>query len=149
MQEARPLNVQASPADPDETSGSIVDAAVRIHRQVGGALLESHYARCLEHVLRKRGHEVAREVAFPLVFEDLRIDGAYRLDFLVDGCVVVEVKAVENLLPVHSAQLLTYLEITKAPIGLLLNFRVGLMKNGIHRFVGESYQPLRHEPRER
>jgi GxxExxY protein len=97
--------------------------------------LESVYEACLVHELTKRGRQVSRQVGLPVVYEDIRLEAGLRLDLVVQGCVVVEIKAVETLLPVHHAQLLTYLKLSGYRLGLLLNFNVPRLKDGIKRLV--------------
>lgn len=110
---------------------AIVDAAVRVHSILGPGLLESVYEACLTHELEKRGHKVERQVSIPIRYDDVILDAGLRLDMVVDGLAVLELKAVEQLLPVHEAQLLTYLKLSSLRLGFLLNFNVSLMKNGI------------------
>lgn len=113
----------------------VVDAAIAVHRALGPGLLESVYEQCLAHELGLRGVEARRQVAVPVSYRDLRLESGFRLDLLVAGTVIVEVKAVELLLPVHTAQILTYLKLARLPIGLLINFNVPMLKDGIRRFV--------------
>ena len=119
----------------NELSGSIIGAAIEVHRELGPGLLESTYADCLAWERRQSGLSVEREKAIPLRYKTLSLEGAYRPDLLVDNAVVVEVKATEGLLPVHSAQILTYLKLTNCALGLLMNFNVDVMRNGIKRVV--------------
>ncbi len=114
---------------------SIVDAAVRVHSILGPGLLESVYETCLSHELEKRGHRVERQVSVPIRYDGVTLDAGLRLDMVVDGLAVLELKAVEQLLPVHEAQLLTYLKLSSLRLGFLLNFNVSLMKNGIARKI--------------
>jgi GxxExxY protein len=119
----------------DRIGSQIVDAALKIHKQLGPGLLESAYQACLSHELRKRGITVECEANQPLEYDGEKIDVGYRLDILVGGCVIVENKAVEKLLPVHEAQLLTYLKLRKCHIGYLINWNVPLIKDGIKRMA--------------
>ncbi len=119
----------------EKTAQQIVDSAIKVHGALGPGLLESVYQTCLAHELRKRGLIVAREVSVPIVFNDLRIENALRLDLLINDLVIVELKAVEQILPVHQAQLLSYLRLTQKHLGFLLNFNVPLMKHGIKRCI--------------
>lgn len=115
---------------------------------MGPGLLESVYARCLRRELQARGLTVESQVAVPLTYRDVHIPEAYRLDLLVDGRVIVEVKAVEEIAPVHKAQLLTYLRLLDCRLGLLLNFHTALLKDGIFRLVNNlSADPLREPSR--
>jgi len=113
----------------------VVNAAFAVHWQLGPGLLESIYEKCLCHAIRKRGLSVQRQVLLPIEFEDLTINSGLRLDMLVDNCLVVEVKAVEILLPVHRAQLLSYLRLSRHRLGLLINFNVELIRQGIRRLA--------------
>jgi GxxExxY protein len=115
----------------------IVDASIKVHRALGPGLLESAYQHCLAYELRKRGLRVECEVLLPVVYDGVQIDAGYRLDMLVEDCVIVENKAVQRLLPVHEAQLLTYLKLHDRRLGYLLNWNVPLMKQGIKRMVNK------------
>ena len=119
----------------EEIGRVIVDSAIRVHRTLGPGLLESAYQSCLTYELEKREFEVKREVRVPLRYGDLVIENGYRIDMLIDRSVVIENKVIERLLPVHRAQLLTYLEFSGTKLGYLLNWNVTLMKHGIRRFV--------------
>jgi GxxExxY protein len=123
------------PNEAERVGRLVLDAAIRVHRILGPGLLESVYETCLEHELKKAGLEVARQVLVPVIYDGERLDAGLRIDLLVGGCVVVEVKAVEAVIPVHDAQLLTYLKLTGHRLGYLLNFNVPLMKDGIRRRV--------------
>jgi GxxExxY protein len=119
-----------------ERIGSIVvDSAIRVHRALGPGLLESAYQACLSMELRSSGLWVDTEVEIPIEYRGLRVKVGYRIDMLVDHSVVIENKVVEHLLPIHTAQLLTYLELSGRQLGYLLHWNVTLMKSGIHRFV--------------
>lgn len=113
----------------------VVDSAIHVHRELGPGLLESAYQSCLGYELKIQGLEVQTEVKLPLTYRGLSVDNGYRIDMLVDDLVVIENKAVERLLPIHTAQLLTYLELSGKKLGFLLNWHVPLMKSGIRRFV--------------
>jgi GxxExxY protein len=113
----------------------LVDAAIKVHRSLGPGLLESAYQTCLAFELRKRGHNVLTEVILPIRHEGQKIDAGYRIDMLVDDLVIVEKKVVEALLPLHQAQLLTYLKLKDCHLGFLLNWNVRLMRSGIRRIV--------------
>jgi len=121
--------------DIEVVAKEIVDAAVKVHRALGPGLLESAYQQCLAYELRKRGLRVDLELAVPLQYEDIRLDVGYRLDMLVEDSVIVENKTVDELAPIHQAQLLTYLKLRKCRLGFLLNWNVKLMKDGIKRMV--------------
>ena len=113
----------------------VVDAAIHVHRALGPGLLESAYQACLAHDSRKRGRRVECEVSVPLEYDGLKIDAGYRLDMRVDGVVLVENKVVDALLPVHQAQLITYLKLTGLSLGFLINWNVALLRDGIKRVV--------------
>jgi len=116
-------------------AASIVDAAVRVHSTLGPGLLERVYEVCLKRELELRGHKVETQVAVPITYEGFTLDAGLRLDMVVDGLAIIELKAVELVLPVHEAQLLTYLKLSGFRLGFLLNFNVKLMKNGISRRI--------------
>jgi GxxExxY protein len=113
----------------------VVDAGLKVHRALGPGLLEAAYEHCLAYELECRRLRVERQLPLPIVYEDLRLEGAYRLDLLVDRCVIVEVKAVEALSRLHEAQLLTYMRLSGHRLGLLMNFNVELLKQGLRRLV--------------
>jgi GxxExxY protein len=119
----------------ERVAREIVDAAFKIHSKVGPGLLESAYQKLMIYELTKRGLVVETEVPVPLVYEEVRLDAGYRLDLLVNGCVIVEIKAVEQLHPVHEAQVITYLKLLNKRLGILINFNVKLIKDGIKRVV--------------
>jgi len=113
----------------------IVDSAIQVHRALGPGLLESAYQACLAYELRKAGFIVHCEERLPVEYKDVLIDVGYRIDMLVENLVVIENKVVEQLLPIHQAQLLTYLKISGHRLGYLLNWHVSLMKHGVRRMV--------------
>jgi len=119
----------------DATARAIVDAAIKVHKTLGPGLLESVYEACLYHELVQRGLRVERQVAVPIVYDGITLLEGLRLDLLVNNLVICELKAVESLQPVHQAQLLTQLRLSGKRLGLLLNFNVALMKDGIRRLV--------------
>jgi GxxExxY protein len=119
----------------NEISGAVVDAAMKIHSALGPGLLESAYAACLKHELIKRGLRVSCEVPLPVVYDGVRLDAGYRLDMVVEDTVVVELKAIEALAPIHQAQIISYLKLSGKPIGLLINFHSLHLKDGIKRFI--------------
>ena len=121
--------------DIEQVAREIVDSAVKVHRALGPGLLESAYQQCLAHELRKRELQVVCEVTLPVNYDGLEIDAGYRIDMLVEGSVIIENKAVDELLPIHQAQLLTYLKLHNCRLGFLLNWNVPLMKRGIKRMV--------------
>jgi GxxExxY protein len=122
-------------ADHNRVSAAIVDSAFAVHQALGPGLLESVYEQCLPLELRTRGFAVAQQVSQPVTYRGARIDAGFRLDLVVGELVVVEVKAAERLLPVHDAQLLTYLKLSGRRLGLLINFNVPRIKEGIKRLV--------------
>lgn len=117
------------------TAKSVVDSALAVHRQLGPGLLESVYEICLAHELSRRGHAVRTQVALPVVYDAIRLEAGYRVDLMVDESVIVEVKSIEALAPVHDAQLLTYLRLSERRLGFLINFNVALLKQGIKRMI--------------
>ena len=119
----------------NEISGQVVDAAMRVHSVLGPGLLESAYQACLAHELRKRALAVRREVPVPVQYDGVVLDVACRIDLLVEECVVVELKAVAKIVPVHEAQLLSQLKLGDYRVGLLINFNVARLKDGIVRKV--------------
>ncbi|BAO28632.1 GxxExxY protein [Sulfuritalea hydrogenivorans] len=121
--------------DFNDLSGRVIGAAIEVHRQVGPGLLESAYVECLGWELEQSGLSVKREVIVPLRYKKLTLAQSYRLDLLIDDCLIVEVKAVEKLMPIHDAQLLTYLRLMDKRLGLLMNFNVDAMRNGIKRLA--------------
>ncbi|UCH36671.1 MAG: GxxExxY protein [Armatimonadota bacterium] len=123
------------PDEVDRVAAQIVDAAFRVHSSLGPGLLESVYEACLVHELSKRGLRVSQQLALPVVYDGIRIDAGLRIDLVVEDCVIVEVKTVENLAPIHHAQVLTYLRLTGHRLGLLINFNVGAIRNGIKRIA--------------
>lgn len=124
-----------NPPTADRLTHDIIGAGIEVHRLLGPGLLESTYERCLARELTLREHAVDRQVALPLHYKGVDIDEGYRIDLIVDRTVIVEVKAVESLHPVVSAQVLTYMKLTGLPRGLICNFHVPLFKDGIRRLV--------------
>jgi len=123
------------PAGTEETARKTVDCAFQVHRALGPGLLESVYEVCLCHELHKNGIVFERQVSMPVLYDGLRLDAGLRLDVVVAGCVIVELKAVEQILPVHKAQMLTYLKLSGIRLGLLINFNVPTIKTGIQRII--------------
>jgi len=119
----------------DKWSSQVIGAAIEVHRDKGPGLLESIYQRCLFHELGLRRIPVVREVLVPITYKDLVFDEPLRLDLYVDGCLIVETKAVEKILPIHIAQLLSYMRLLDAPVGLLINFHELVLKDGIRRLT--------------
>ncbi len=113
----------------------VIGAAIDVHRALGPGLLESAYETCLAYELAQRGLQVEQQKPLPIVYKNITLDAAYRLDLLVEQSVIVELKAVESLTPLHKAQLMSYLKLSGLKLGLLMNFNVQLLKNGIHRVI--------------
>ena len=111
------------------------EAAFRVHRKLGPGLLESVYEACLEHELKKMGLKVLRQVVLPVIYDGVKLEAGLRIDLLVEDVLIVEVKAVENIHPVFKAQVITYLKLTECLLGLLMNFNVPLIKDGISRII--------------
>jgi GxxExxY protein len=116
-------------------SGRIIGMAIEVHRHLGPGLLESAYEECLCFDLAEAGIDFARQVPLPVVYKGVRLDCGYRMDLVVDNCVVVEIKAVEAIAPIHKAQLLTYLRLSGHKVGLLMNFNAVVLKDGLHRLM--------------
>ena len=121
----------------NEIATAVVDAAFKIHKTLGPGLLESVYQAVLGYELQKRGLRVAQQVGLPLHYEGVKLELGFRVDLVIDEKVIIEIKSVEALAPVHKRQLLTYLKLMDLRLGLLMNFNVALMKNGIHRVVNK------------
>lgn len=119
----------------NQITRQIIGAAMRVHTALGPGLLESAYRACLIHELRKRGFKVASEVGLPVIYLGEKIDLGYRIDLIVADCVIVEIKCVEAINPAHKAQLLSYMRLSGRQIGLLINFHVEHLKDGIKRMV--------------
>jgi len=119
----------------EKLTGAICSAAIEVHKHLGPGLLESAYEECLCHELHHRGVAFRRQVPLPVTYKGVQLDCGYQMDILVEDKVVLELKSVESILPVHEAQLLTYLKLSQKRVGLLLNFNVPLMKEGITRRV--------------
>ncbi len=126
------------PSGTNDITRDIIGGAIRIHRTFGPGLLESAYAACLALELSDAGHTIELKKAVPLVYRSVRLDVAYYLDMLVDGRVIVELKSVDALAPIHEAQMLTYLRLTQCPVGLLINFNVKVLKDGVQRVVNST-----------
>ena len=121
--------------DYEELTGIIIGKAIEVHKVLGLGLLESAYQTCLIYELKEAGLDVQSEILMPVTYKDIKLDHGYRLDMLVNDTVVLELKTVDYLTSVHEAQLLTYLQLGNYPVGLLINFRVSLLKDGIKRLV--------------
>lgn len=119
----------------DKIAKVVVDAAFKVHTTLGPGLLESVYEVCLVHELHRRGMRVDTQVALPIEYDGLMLDAALRFDLIVEDQLIVELKAVESLLPIHMAQVMTYLKLSRCRLGLLINFNVPLIKDGIRRII--------------
>ena len=124
----------------DRISAAVVDEAIQIHRELGPGLFESVYQAVLAGRLAARGLQVAQQVPVPLTFDGQHFEASFKIDILVEGSLILEIKSVERLSKAHSMQLLTYLRLFKQPVGLLLNFSEATMKDGIRRLVND-YRP--------
>lgn len=113
----------------------IIGSAIQVHRTLGPGLLESAYESCLAYELRKRGLAVEQQKAVPLVYEEVKLECGYRMDLFVERSVVVEVKSVDGLAPIHEAQVLSYLRLSGAKLALLINFNVTVLRSGVRRFI--------------
>jgi GxxExxY protein len=127
-------------------TGLIIGCAIEVHRELGPGLLESAYEQCLCHELSLQGAAYERQVSLPVVYKDIKLDCGYLMDLVVEGEIVVELKTVEKILPIHEVQLLTYLKPYHRPVGLLVNFNVPVLKSGIKRIVNQ-FQELSASPR--
>ena len=123
------------PTTPNELSGQVIGAAIEIHRALGPGLLESAYQRCLALELRLRGIAFVEQTSVPVIYKGIPVDCGYRLDFVVDGRLILEIKAVETILPIHRAQVLTYLKLTRLRRALLINFNVVQLVSGVQSLV--------------
>ena len=121
--------------DIDEISGDVVDVALRLHRDLGPGLLESVYEAVLAARLSQLGYAVARQQPVDINFDGVRLEGAFKIDLLVDRRLIIEIKSCEKLMPVHAKQLLTYLRLMNQPLGLLMNFGADMFRNGLKRVI--------------
>ena len=119
----------------NELSKIVFDCALKVHQNLGPGLLESAYEECLFYELKKTGVEVQKQKSLPLIYEDVKLDIGYRIDIIIENKLILDIKSVEMLHDVHFAQLLTYLKLTDCKLGMLINFNVTLIKNGIKRVV--------------
>jgi GxxExxY protein len=119
----------------EHVASTIVDAGLKVHRALGPGLLESAYEHCLSHELQARGLTVGRQVLLPITYQGTTLDAGYRVDLMIDRRIIIEIKTVEALTPLHHAQILTYLKLSGCPIGFLMNFHVTLFKQGLKRMV--------------
>jgi GxxExxY protein len=129
------FHTESAKARANELSRVIIGAAIEVHRELGPGLLESAYEKCLKYELEQAGLRVQHQLELPVVYKGLNLDCAYRIDLLVEEHVVIEMKAVDKLLPIHDSQTLTYLRLSKRWLGLLMNFHVPVLKNGMKRLI--------------
>ena len=120
---------------PNETSHAVIRAAIKVHTAIGPGALESTYDACMFYELRNTGLHVEHQVRLPLVYGEIQLPVAYRVDFIVENCLIVEIKCVQKLLPVHRAQVLSYLRLSGHRLGLLINFNVAHLRHGIRRVI--------------
>jgi GxxExxY protein len=118
----------------NEITKKIIGCAISVHKELGPGLLESAYEECLSHELEKCGLEIRRQQPTPVIYKDIKLDCGYRIDILVENKVIVELKVVDAINSVHEAQVLTYMKFSQKSVGLLINFNVALLKDGIKRF---------------
>lgn len=128
-----------------QLSYQITGLAIKVHQELGPGLLESVYEKCLKYELEKNGFSVTQQMLIPVIYDKLEMDIDLRLDLLVNDCIVIELKAVENLLPVHEAQILTYMKLLKKPQGLLINFFTDNVTKSLKPFVNEYFRKLPDE----
>lgn len=121
--------------DLNKLSGEVIKCAIEVHRSLGPGLLESAYRECMFYEIHSSGLSVAREIPMPVIYKEVNLDHGYRMDLLVENELVVELKTVENLTDVHKAQVLTYLKLGGYKLGLLINFHVAVLKDGIKRII--------------
>lgn len=121
----------------NQLSGEVLDSAMKVHSALGPGLLESAYEACLAHELESRGLQVKRQVNQPLIYNNISLDVGYRLDLLVEDRLIIELKVQEKILPIHEAQLLSYLKLSNKQLGLILNFKVLHLRDGIKRIVNK------------
>jgi GxxExxY protein len=119
----------------NQLSEQVIGCAIKVHRSLGPGLLESAYEVCLAHEMQKAGLSVKRQVPVPVIYDGLKLEAGYQLDLVIEDRLIIELKSVEAILPIHEAQLITYLKLTGIKLGLLINFNVALLKNGIKRKV--------------
>jgi GxxExxY protein len=127
----------------EKLTEAIIGAAIKVHRALGPGLLESAYETCLVHELSKSNMSIMRQVEVPVVYDSITLDAGFRLDLLIDNTVIVELKSIDKLAPIHEAQLMTYLRLSRKPVGLLINFNVTRLIDGVLRRV-MTQPPLRH-----
>lgn len=129
----------------NDITGIIIDEAIKLHNDLGPGLLESVYEEVLTHCLKRRGLDVKRQVPIPVFYDGIKMEVGFRADMIVENSVIIEIKSVEILAPVHHKQLLTYLKLTDISVGLIINFNEALLKNGIKRIVN-NFNPALSAP---
>lgn len=129
------MSYSVIPPELNLLSQQVIGNALKVHRNLGPGLLESSYKECLFYELQKAGYFTEKEKALPLIYEEIKLDAGYRVDLLINSKLIVEIKAIEALNHIHTAQVLTYLKLSGCRLGLLINFNVTLLKNGIKRLV--------------
>ena len=127
----------------DNITGTIINCAIDVHKALGPGLLESAYEACLAFELAEQGLKIERQKPLPIVYRDVKLDCGYRLDILVEESVVIEIKVVDQIAPIHKAQLLSYLRLSECKVGLLINFNVKILKSGVSRMVNNFPDSLR------
>ena len=127
------LEMEAERQKLNELSGKVIGLCIEIHRELGPGLLESAYEECLAYELAQAGLRFERQKPMPVIYKEVRLECGYKLDLVVEGCLILELKAVTELVPIHQAQLLTYLKLACQPLGLLINFNVPTLKEGVKR----------------
>ncbi|HEY1938668.1 MAG TPA: GxxExxY protein [Candidatus Angelobacter sp.] len=135
MSEAAAAKLVIKPVTANEVSHVVITAAMKVHSALGPGLLESAYEACLTHELRKAGLKVETQVGLPVVYDGIKLDLGYRIDMLVNDLVVIELKSVEEISRIHIAQVLSYMKLSKKQLGLIINFNVLHLKDGIKRLV--------------
>jgi GxxExxY protein len=127
----------------DPLTDRIIGAAIKVHSSLGPGLLESAYQVCLEYELARRKMAFERQVPVPVVYDDVHLECGYRLDLVIEERVIVEVKATDSIAPIHVAQMITYLKLTKLPVGLILNFNTTSLRQGIRRVANRDFEARR------
>jgi GxxExxY protein len=139
IEKAKPQPPSKELIELNKITEAIIGAAIAVHRSLGPGLLESAYEACLAYELVECGHKVVQQVPLPVNYKGVHLDAGYRIDLLVDGLIIVELKSVDQLAPIHEAQLLSYLRLSGKKVGLLINFNVKVLHNGIRRIINGSF----------
>jgi len=119
----------------DSLSKEIIGSAIEVHKLLGPGLLESTYEECLMYELSRKGLKVERQKPLPIIYKEIKLDYGYRLDLVVENKVIIELKSIDGFAPVHEAQILTYMKLSNIKVGLLINFNVTVLKNGLKRYI--------------